>query len=210
MERPVAVGAFIAIAGFAALLVSAFALIRGHLGWATIKNRATALAALGASVAVMIVGGVLTPAPATTPAVPSTQVAATTTPPSPTATPTPTPTLTPSVVPASTQPPAPQAPATATSQPTIVRFAPVPAPATSTRAVSSTRVASGTTVVAAKAAPATKAAAANPAPTKVAVAAASYKNCAAVRAAGMAPLHKGQPGYAKHLDRDGDGIACEK
>ena len=57
MERPVAVGAFIAIAGFAALLVSAFALIRGHLGWATIKNRATALAALGASVAVMIVGG---------------------------------------------------------------------------------------------------------------------------------------------------------
>ena len=47
-----------------------------------------------ASVAVMIVGGVLTPAPATTPAVPSTQVAATTTPPSPTATPTPTPSAT--------------------------------------------------------------------------------------------------------------------
>ncbi|ANE85396.1 excalibur calcium-binding domain-containing protein [Bacillus cereus] len=37
-----------------------------------------------------------------------------------------------------------------------------------------------------------------------------YKNCAAVRAAGKAPLHKGQPGYSSHLDRDGDGIACEK
>ncbi|MFJ7807032.1 excalibur calcium-binding domain-containing protein [Bacillus cereus] len=37
-----------------------------------------------------------------------------------------------------------------------------------------------------------------------------YKNCAAVRAVGKAPLHKGQPGYSSHLDRDGDGIACEK
>ena len=27
---------------------------------------------------------------------------------------------------------------------------------------------------------------------------------------GKAPLHKGQPGYSSHLDRDGDGIACEK
>ena len=31
----------------------------------------------------------------------------------------------------------------------------------------------------------------------------------AVRATGKAPLHKGQPGYSSHLDRDGDGIACE-
>ncbi|PAU67778.1 calcium-binding protein [Bifidobacterium italicum] len=36
-----------------------------------------------------------------------------------------------------------------------------------------------------------------------------YKNCAAVRAAGKAPLHRGDPGYAPKLDRDGDGIACE-
>lgn len=36
-----------------------------------------------------------------------------------------------------------------------------------------------------------------------------YKNCAAVRAAGKAPLHQGQPGYSSKLDRDGDGIACE-
>ncbi len=37
----------------------------------------------------------------------------------------------------------------------------------------------------------------------------SYKNCTAVRAAGKAPLHRGDPGYATRLDRDGDGIACE-
>ncbi|MBM1169919.1 excalibur calcium-binding domain-containing protein [Microvirga arabica] len=37
----------------------------------------------------------------------------------------------------------------------------------------------------------------------------SYRNCAAARAAGAAPLYRGQPGYAPHLDRDNDGIACE-
>lgn len=37
----------------------------------------------------------------------------------------------------------------------------------------------------------------------------SYKNCAEARAAGAAPLHRGDPGYAKKLDRDGDGVACE-
>lgn len=36
-----------------------------------------------------------------------------------------------------------------------------------------------------------------------------YKNCDAVRAAGAAPLHRGDPGYRSELDRDGDGIACE-
>lgn len=36
-----------------------------------------------------------------------------------------------------------------------------------------------------------------------------YPNCAAVRAAGKAPLHQGQPGYSTKLDRDHDGVACE-
>ncbi|WP_256217377.1 excalibur calcium-binding domain-containing protein [Paenibacillus sp. OV219] len=36
-----------------------------------------------------------------------------------------------------------------------------------------------------------------------------YKNCAAVRAAGKAPLRQGQPGYSTKLDRDHDGVACE-
>ena len=36
-----------------------------------------------------------------------------------------------------------------------------------------------------------------------------YPNCAAARAAGAAPIYRGQPGYRPGLDRDGDGIACE-
>jgi excalibur calcium-binding domain-containing protein len=36
-----------------------------------------------------------------------------------------------------------------------------------------------------------------------------YANCDAVRAAGAAPLYRGQPGYRPKLDRDGDGVACE-
>lgn len=36
-----------------------------------------------------------------------------------------------------------------------------------------------------------------------------YPNCAAARAAGAAPLRRGDPGYRAGLDRDGDGIACE-
>ena len=36
-----------------------------------------------------------------------------------------------------------------------------------------------------------------------------YENCTAVRAAGAAPLHAGEPGYSRKLDRDGDGVACE-
>lgn len=41
-------------------------------------------------------------------------------------------------------------------------------------------------------------------------AAAYYKNCDAVRAAGAAPIHSSQPGYGKHLDKDGDGWGCDK
>ncbi|MFD3947065.1 excalibur calcium-binding domain-containing protein [Streptomyces sp. NPDC058579] len=36
-----------------------------------------------------------------------------------------------------------------------------------------------------------------------------YKNCTAVRAAGADPIHRGDPGYGRHLDRDGDGVGCE-
>lgn len=37
----------------------------------------------------------------------------------------------------------------------------------------------------------------------------SYKNCTEARAAGAAPVRRGEPGYGPHLDRDGDGIGCE-
>ena len=36
-----------------------------------------------------------------------------------------------------------------------------------------------------------------------------YENCTAARAAGAAPIMRGEPGYASKLDRDNDGIACE-
>jgi hypothetical protein len=36
-----------------------------------------------------------------------------------------------------------------------------------------------------------------------------YPNCDAVRAAGAAPLRRGDPGYSRELDRDGDGVACD-
>ncbi|MET4095993.1 DUF1524 domain-containing protein [Arthrobacter sp. UYCu712] len=39
--------------------------------------------------------------------------------------------------------------------------------------------------------------------------AAYFANCAAVRAAGAAPIRLGQPGYSSKLDGDGDGVACE-
>ncbi|WP_413818568.1 excalibur calcium-binding domain-containing protein [Sphingobium sp.] len=34
-------------------------------------------------------------------------------------------------------------------------------------------------------------------------------NCSAARTAGAAPVRSGDPGYGRHLDRDGDGIGCE-
>lgn len=37
-----------------------------------------------------------------------------------------------------------------------------------------------------------------------------YKNCDAVRAAGADPIYEGEPGYSRKLDRDGDGIGCER
>ncbi|MCQ4120682.1 excalibur calcium-binding domain-containing protein [Rhodococcus tibetensis] len=38
---------------------------------------------------------------------------------------------------------------------------------------------------------------------------AGYKNCTEARNAGVTPIYRGQDGYAPHLDRDNDGIACE-
>ena len=36
-----------------------------------------------------------------------------------------------------------------------------------------------------------------------------YRNCDAARAAGAAPIYRGQPGYREGMDGDSDGIACE-
>lgn len=37
----------------------------------------------------------------------------------------------------------------------------------------------------------------------------AYRNCTEARAAGAAPVRRGQPGYGSHLDRDNDGVGCE-
>ncbi len=49
-----------------------------------------------------------------------------------------------------------------------------------------------------------------PAPAVQAPAAVYYANCTAARAAGAAPIYAGTPGYGTHLDRDRDGIGCDK
>ncbi|MCW4353795.1 excalibur calcium-binding domain-containing protein [Hoyosella sp. YIM 151337] len=36
-----------------------------------------------------------------------------------------------------------------------------------------------------------------------------FQNCKEAWDAGVAPIRRGEPGYAPHLDRDNDGIACE-
>ncbi|MBC7374029.1 MAG: protein kinase [Frankiales bacterium] len=37
----------------------------------------------------------------------------------------------------------------------------------------------------------------------------TYSDCEAVRVAGKVPLRRGEPGYSRALDTNGDGIACE-
>jgi micrococcal nuclease len=36
-----------------------------------------------------------------------------------------------------------------------------------------------------------------------------WRNCSEARAAGAAPVYRGDPGFGPHPDRDGDGIGCE-
>lgn len=38
---------------------------------------------------------------------------------------------------------------------------------------------------------------------------AHYSGCDDARAAGVAPLYEGEPGYRPEMDGDGDGVACE-
>ena len=37
----------------------------------------------------------------------------------------------------------------------------------------------------------------------------AFANCTEARAAGAAPVRRGDPGYGPHLDRDNDVIGCE-
>ena len=86
---------------------------------------------------------------------------------------------------------------TCPSEPALTSgFAPAPAPAAAP---------------APEPAPAAPAPAA-PAPAAPAPAAPSdvyYENCTAVKAAGAAPIHPGDPGWQSKFDRDKDGVGCE-
>ncbi len=48
-----------------------------------------------------------------------------------------------------------------------------------------------------------------PAPTGETPSSGAFRNCSEARAAGAAPVRRGDPGYGPHLDRDNDGIGCE-
>lgn len=37
----------------------------------------------------------------------------------------------------------------------------------------------------------------------------AFANCSEARAAGAAPVRRGDPGYGPHLNRDNDGVGCE-
>jgi hypothetical protein len=37
----------------------------------------------------------------------------------------------------------------------------------------------------------------------------TFADCAAVRAAGAAPIRRGDPGWSDAFDGDGDGVGCE-
>jgi len=36
-----------------------------------------------------------------------------------------------------------------------------------------------------------------------------WPGCASARAAGTAPIYRGEPGYRREMDGDSDGVACE-
>ncbi|MGW0117600.1 excalibur calcium-binding domain-containing protein [Streptomyces sp. NPDC003327] len=126
------------------------------------------------------------PKPATTATAPPTTPAPTTEPPSAT------PTTEPAPVPTTTTPPEPTA-APTTEAPATTR-APEP-----TRQPTRTPAPRPTTQQPETAEPAETADESS----------VYYRNCTAVREAGAAPIHAGDPGYGSHLDRDGDGVACE-
>ncbi|MEW2018665.1 DUF1524 domain-containing protein [Rhodococcus sp. NPDC076796] len=73
----------------------------------------------------------------------------------------------------------------------------------------------GNAAAVAEAAPSTEPTPAAPAPAPVEAPPApapsnvTYKNCAAVRAAGAAPIRVGEPGFSTKFDGDGDGVGCE-
>lgn len=86
-------------------------------------------------------------------------------------------------------------------------LAPVPTTTTSSTTTTSTSTTTTTTTTAPPPPPPPTTAA--PAPPPPPAPSTQYSNCTEARAAGAAPLYRGDPGYGSHLDRDDDGVACE-
>lgn len=104
----------------------------------------------------------------------------------------------------STPAPAPLPAESTPSSTTVVEPPPVETPAPAPPVTTTTRAPQPVLPPVAKTTPKTTTKEPAPAPS------AYYANCAAAKAAGAAPLHRGEPGYRSALDRDGDGVACEK
>lgn len=180
-------GGILVFAALFILVVALIGLIRGRVTWARIGSRRHAGIALGIGFVVLVLSGIILPktdkpgAEEPTAVPPIATITSTTVQPTPTTTAT---TTTSAPGPPSTAnvPIAPLAPFPETTPPTppITTQEPLPT--------------QGYT----------------PPVTTQASPAARYGNCAEAKAAGAAPMHRGEPGYRSALDRDGDGIACDK
>ncbi|WP_181064482.1 excalibur calcium-binding domain-containing protein [Pseudoclavibacter sp. AY1F1] len=181
------IGTFLALAGLMGFLTGLYVLITRRSSWAGLpRSRKLGAIVLGAGLVVGIVGSSIGGAQATR----ETPVAA------------PAPTVT---VTSTVQAPTETVFVTVTAEPVVAPVAEaVPAPDPVSVA--------DPELDAAQQAPAPLYAAPEPAPAAPAPAPqqnVSFANCTEARAAGAAPVHIGDPGYASHLDRDGDGVGCE-
>ncbi|MFE7746364.1 excalibur calcium-binding domain-containing protein [Nocardia sp. NPDC057455] len=165
----------------AMVVVGGIGLVRGHLDWARIRNRKQAGGLLAASFLVLLLIGVITP---------EKQSHETTTPPS------------------NTPAPATQTTAASTT-PTATITVEQPPPQPFVPAPASTPAPAPTAVPAPPPAPAPTPTAAPAPPRPPSSASVFYPDCDAARAAGAAPLRRGEPGYRPQLDSDHDGVACE-
>lgn len=187
------VGGLFVLSGLFVLVVGVVALLRGRVSWAMLSTRAAGGVAVGAAIALIVVGAVTTDAPT-----PSVTTPSSSTPPAPTST------SSSSTSSATTSSPLPSvssstAPST-TSSPPAAKPLPLVSKESSPAAPRRTPAPSKTS---------RRPAPPKPLPVAPQPADVYYPNCAAVRAAGADPIRVGQPGYSLKLDRDGDGIACE-
>lgn len=179
-----AIVSILTIVWIAMVVIAAIGLIRGHLDWARLHSRKAAGVLLAASLPVFVLIGLLAPKDSgttRTPAIPHIPVT----------------TVPAAATPASSTPTAPSATTAVTTTTADIPFqSPASPPPPST-------------VPTPAPAPASVPAPAAAEPPAAPPSEAYYPNCAAARAAGAAPILRGQPGYRPGLDRDNDGIACE-